>query len=75
MITEIITISLIGVCLLLLGFMALPPLPPTYGDVSMHKKHLEIQRNDIKLLFKLFFIYLIVFVGGYGIYNYLYTLL
>ena len=45
MITGIITIILIGVCLLLLGFMALPPLPPTYGDVPMHEKHLEIRRN------------------------------
>jgi hypothetical protein len=71
MITEIISISLIGVCLLLLGFMALPPLPVTFGDEEMHRRHLQIRRNDIKLLFKLFFIYLIVFVGGHVLYNYL----
>ena len=69
MITSIITIILIGVCLLLLGFMALPPLPPTYGP--MHEKNLETQRNAIKLLFRLFFIYLIVFVGVFLLYNYL----
>ena len=71
MITGIISISLIGVCLLLLGFMTLPPLPVTFGDKEMHQKHLQIRRNDIKLLFKLFFIYLIVFIGGYVLYNYL----
>lgn len=69
MVEKLTFIVVMGLIFLVLYFMSLPGLPPVYGKQS--DETMRSHRMSHKIGWYGFMVYLIVFVGGYFLYNYL----